>query len=101
MQAIQAEQDGADRIELCKNLELDGLTPDVNVIKNTLISVNIPIKVMIRPRAGNFIYHFDEIKKMEQDIDLCKELNVPEVVIGALTNSANIDIKLTEKLASS
>ena len=56
---------------------------------------------MIRPRAGNFIYHFDEIKKMEQDIDLCKELNVPEVVIGALTNSANIDIKLTEKLASS
>ena len=55
---------------------------------------------MIRPRAGNFIYHFDEIKKMEQDIDLCKELNVPEVVIGALTNSANIDIKLTEKLAS-
>ena len=40
MQAIQAEQDGADRIELCKNLELDGLTPDVNVIKNTLISVN-------------------------------------------------------------
>ena len=55
---------------------------------------------MIRPRAGNFIYHFDEIKKMEQNIDLCKELNVPEVVIGALTNSANIDIKLTEKLAS-
>ena len=85
---------------MCKDLKLDGLTPDVNVIKNTLISVNIPIKVMIRPRAGNFIYHFDEIKKMEQDIDLCKELNVPEVVIGALTNSANIDIKLTEKLAS-
>ena len=43
MQAIQAEQDGADRIELCKNLELDGLTPDVNVIKNTLISVNLSL----------------------------------------------------------
>jgi len=100
IQAIQAEQDGADRIELCKDLELDGLTPDVNVIENTLSSVNIPIKVMIRPRAGNFIYHYDDVKKMEQDIDLCKDLNISEVVIGALTNSANIDIKLTERLAS-
>ena len=100
MQAIQAEQDGADRIELCKNLELDGLTPDVNVIKNTLISVNIPIKVMIRPRAGNFIYHYEEVKKMERDIDFCKDMNISEVVIGALTNSANIDIKLTDKLAT-
>ncbi|SUZ99608.1 uncharacterized protein METZ01_LOCUS52462, partial [marine metagenome] len=27
---------------------------------------------MIRPRAGNFIYHYDDVKKMEQDIDLCK-----------------------------
>ena len=96
MQAIQAEQDGADRIELCNNLELDGLTPDVNVIKNTLISVNIPIKVMIRPRAGNFIYHYEDVKKMERDIDFCKDMNISEVVIGALTNSANIDIKLTD-----
>jgi|TARA_B100001996_G_scaffold196288_1_gene150381 copper homeostasis protein len=85
---------------LCKDLDLDGLTPDENVIKNTLISVNIPIKVMIRPRAGNFIYHYDDVKKMERDIDLCKDLNIPEIVIGALTNSANIDIKLTAKLAT-
>ena len=49
---------------MCKDLDLDGLTPDINVIKNTLKSINIPIKVMIRPRAGNFIYQFDEVKKM-------------------------------------
>ena len=85
---------------MCKDLDLDGLTPDVNVIKNTLKSINIPIKVMIRPRAGNFIYQFDEVKKMEQQIDLCKELDIPEIVIGALTNSANVDIQLTKRLAS-
>ncbi len=85
---------------MCKDLDLDGLTPDVNVIKNTLISVNIPIKVMIRPRAGNFVYYYDDVKKMEREIDLCKDLNIPEIVIGALTDSANIDIKLTDKLAS-
>ena len=85
---------------MCKDLDLDGHTPDINVIKNTLKSINIPIKVMIRPRAGNFIYQFDEVKKMEQQIDLCKELDIPEIVIGALTNSANVDIQLTKRLAS-
>jgi len=99
-QAVNAERNGADRIELCKNLDLDGLTPEINVIQNTMKSVNIPVKVMIRPRPGNFIYSNDEIKSMEQDIDLCKKLNVPEVVIGILTSSGNINTIITKRLAS-
>ena len=83
-QAVNAERNGADRIELCRNLDQDGLTPEIDVIKNTMKSVNIPVKVMIRPRPGNFIYSHNEIKTMEQDIDLCKKLNVPGVVIGIL-----------------
>jgi copper homeostasis protein len=55
---------------------------------------------MIRPRPGNFIYSHNEIKTMEQDIDLCKKLNVPEVVIGILTGSGNIDTIITKRLAS-
>ena len=99
-QAVNAEINGADRIELCKNLDLDGLTPEINVIQNTMKSVNIPVKVMIRPRPGNFIYSQNEIKSMEQDIDLCKKLNVPEVVIGILTSSGNINTIITKRLAS-
>jgi len=99
-QAVNAERNGANRIELCKNLDLDGLTPEINVIQNTMKSVNIPVKVMIRPRPGNFIYSHNEIKSMEQDIDLCKRLNVPEVVIGILTGSGNIDTIIAKRLAS-
>jgi copper homeostasis protein len=99
-QAVNAERNGANRIELCKNLDLDGLTPEVNVIQSTMKSVNIPVKVMIRPRPGNFIYSHDEIKSMEQDIDLCKKLNVPEVVIGILTSRGNIDTIIAKRLAS-
>jgi copper homeostasis protein len=55
---------------------------------------------MIRPRPGNFIYSHNEIKTMEKDIGLCKQLNVPEVVIGILTGSGNIDTILTKRLAS-
>ena len=99
-QAVNAERNGADRIELCKNLDLDGLTPKINVIQNTMKSVNITVKVMIRPRPGNFIYSHDEIKSLEQDIDLCKKLNVPEAVIGVLTSSGNIDTIIAKRLAS-
>ena len=99
-QAVNAERNGANRIELCKNLDLDGLTPEINVIQNTMKSVNIPVKVMIRPRPGNFIYSQNEIKSMEQDIDLCKKLNVPEVVIGILTSRGNIDTIIAKRLAS-
>ena len=99
-QAVNAERNGADRIELCRNLDQDGLTPELDVIKNTMESVTIPVKVMIRPRPGNFIYSHNEIKTMEQDIDLCKKLNVPEVVIGILTGSGNIDTIITKRLAS-
>ena len=62
-QAVNAEINGADRIELCKNLDLDGLTPEINVIQNTMKSVNIPVKVMIRPRPGNFIYSMMKLKQ--------------------------------------
>ena len=61
-QAVNAERNGADRIELCKSLDLEGLTPEINVIQNTIESVDIPVKVMIRPKAGNFIYSHNEIK---------------------------------------
>ena len=99
-QAVNAERNGADRIELCKNLDLDGLTPEINVIQKTMKSINIPVKIMIRPRPGNFIYSHNEIKTIEQDIDLCKKLNVPEVVIGILTGNGNIDTIITKRLAS-
>ena len=99
-QAVNAERNGADRIELCKNLDLDGLTPEINVIQKTMKSVNIPVKVMIRPRPGNFIFSHNEIKLMEQDIDLCKKSNVHEVVIGVLTSRGIIDTIETKRLAS-
>jgi len=98
--AINVERNGADRIELCQNLDLEGLTPNINVIKRTIQSVKIPVKIMIRPRSGNFIYNQNEIRSMENDIELCKNINVTEVVFGALTRERSIDIEKIKKLAS-
>ena len=97
-EAIKAEKLGADRIELCKRLDLGGLTPQRELIEKTL-SLSIPIKVMIRPRAGNFIYNGNELTIMEDEIDSCKSIGVQEIVLGLLDKKNNIDIISTSRLA--
>ena len=61
-EALKAEQNGADRIELCSRLDLGGLTPNRELIRHVSSRLSIPIKVMIRPRAGNFIYNAFELR---------------------------------------
>ena len=63
-QALAAQKQGADRIELCANLSEDGLTPEIDVIMAASEQLDIPIRVMIRPRAGDFVYSKEEIQEM-------------------------------------
>ena len=71
-QARKAEMLGANRLEICKDLHLDGLTPKIDVVNKIIKEVSIPIKVMIRPRSGNFVYNEFETLKMEQEINQFK-----------------------------
>ena len=62
--AINAEKNGANRIELCSRLDLDGLTPSKKLISKVFSKLNIPIRVMIRPKQPSFIYSEEEIRQM-------------------------------------
>lgn len=97
--AMTAQQQGADRIELCSRLDLDGLSPDLELIDKTLSSLTIPVKVMIRPRSGNFVCLESELESMENEIDQCKVMGVTEVVFGVLNQKNEIDMKATARLA--
>ena len=98
--AIKAEKAGADRIELCSRLDLDGLTPDFALTKSVQGSVNIPLRIMIRPREGDFYYSDDEVVEMIDAISKCRYLNVEGVVLGATTsNRQKLDHELIDELA--
>ena len=97
-EAVRAKELGANRIELCSRLDLDGLTPTRKTILDVKNYVNLPIKIMIRPRGGDFIYTINEIKKMESEIDFCKENGLNEIVLGVLTNVKEIDFNLLMRL---
>ena len=89
-EAIKAELDGADQIELCSRLDLDGLTPDFDIIKRVLHSIKIPVKVMIRCRGGNFSYNEMEISQMIFEIQKCKSIGVNEVTLGCVTKKNEV-----------
>ena len=98
-EAILAEKNGANRIELCSRLDLDGLTPHRNMIKDVINSVKIPVKVMIRPRGGNFVYHDQELDVMKDDILYCKRVNVSGIVFGVLKEDKTVDLIVTKLLS--
>jgi copper homeostasis protein len=98
-EALVAEQNGADRIELCAGLAEGGVTPAPELMQKTCSNIKIPVMVMIRPRAGNFIYSEKEIMQMKKDIDLAKATGASGVVFGLLTTENTIDEKRTRMLA--
>lgn len=83
-QARDAEANGADQLELCASLELDGLTPGDQLISNVLQTVNIPVKVMIRHRPGDFQYGVDDVELLLRDLHRVSAFDVAGVVFGAV-----------------
>ena len=98
--AEKAEKAGADRIELCKHLHLDGLTPNYKTAKKTIDTLNIPVFVLIRPRHGDFNYSEKEFELMKADIVKFKEMGCKGIVSGILNNDNTIDIKRTNELVN-
>jgi copper homeostasis protein len=96
-EAMIAAQKGADQIELCSHLELDGLTPSLELFAKCRDHLDIHIKVMIRPRPGDFDYSSDEIETMIQSIRAFQEAGAREIVTGA-TSENKLNLELLRKL---
>jgi len=93
--AVEAERGGADRIELNSAIFLGGLTPSLGSIIEAKKRLNIPVMVMIRPRAGGFCYTQAEMAVMQHDAKLAVEHDVDGLVFGILTPDG---IELIKKL---
>lgn len=93
LEAKIAEERGANRIELCDNLEKGGTTPSYGTIKLSIEKLNIPVFPIIRPRGGDFFYSNEEINIMKEDIKICKSLGAKGVVLGVLKKDKTIDYK--------
>ena len=85
-----------DRAELCAALDLGGLTPPSSLIK--ACSDLVETHVMIRPRAGDFVYDKAELDLMKADIRNAAECGAAGVVFGCLTGGNAIDVEANKEL---
>ncbi len=96
--AIAAELGGAHRIELCSDLEADGLSPSIELVREARKALRIPIHAMVRPRAGDFCYSDDEFDRMRSEIALFRALGVNGIVLGILHRDNSIDQERSTEL---
>lgn len=96
--ATAAKLGGAERIELCRNLECGGLTPADEDIAYCVSQLGLRTHVLIRPREGNFCYSEVERMTMMTSIKRCKELGAAAVVLGMLTEEGRVDIEWTRRM---
>ena len=97
--ALAAAEGGADRVELCDNLAVGGTTPSAGTIAEACRRLAIPVHVLIRPRAGDFLATEAELAVMRHDIETARHLGAAGVVLGLLGADGTIDRERTARLA--
>jgi copper homeostasis protein len=96
--ARAAETGGADRIELCSELERGGLTPGLELMHASIRAVTIPAYVLIRPRSGDFVFSAEEFALMRTQIAAAKEAGASGVAVGVLLADGGVDVERTREL---
>ncbi|KQK25125.1 copper homeostasis protein [Chryseobacterium aquaticum] len=83
----------ADRIELCADISLGGITPNIEEFKYLKEKYLTPIHVMIRPVGGNFLYSNQEFLQMQNDILAFSKANADGFVFGILDENHEVDVE--------
>ena len=99
--ALAGARAGADRLELCQDLAVSGLTPAPEVLEAVLRAVRLPVHVLIRPRAGNFVYTDTELAEMRRQIQTARQAGAAGVALGVLRANGSVDVERTRELIES
>ena len=82
---------GADRLELCSALLAGGLTPYTALLQQIREESQIPVRCLMRPRAGDFLYTPEELEQMRRQIQELKRWGADGFVIGCLCPNGELD----------
>jgi copper homeostasis protein len=96
--AQAAESGGADRIELCSQLPIGGITPGLELINTATRALSIPVHVLIRPRSGNFVFSSSEFDQMRWQIEQVKKAGAAGIAVGILLPDGSVDMERSREL---
>lgn len=89
--ARAAIRGGADRLELCCALSIGGLTPYEALLRQIKAESSIPVRCLMRPRAGDFLYTPEELEMVRRQILALKAAGADGFVIGCLNARGELD----------
>lgn len=89
--ALKAARYGVDRLELCSSFSDGGLTPGAGLLSYLKSQIDIPVFVMIRPRAGDFFSSDNEIDVMKKEIEIHSSLGADGFVLGVLHEDGTVN----------
>lgn len=96
--AVNAEAGGADRIELCGDLIVGGVTPSIALFERIRERCGIPIHVLLRPRFGDFLYSEEEFNVLLKQARLFVSAGADNLVIGCLTPDGRLDTESLKRI---
>lgn len=83
---------GVDRVELCSALDLGGLSPGTGMLQAAQANGGASaVHVMIRPRAGDFLWSDAELNLICAEIATVRAMGLAGVVIGAAAATGALD----------
>lgn len=89
---------GADRVELCVNLHLDGTTPPDAMITAVVETCGLPVHVLVRPEADDFVFRPAVFAWIRDEVVRAKELGAAGVVVGVLNADRTVAVEAMHEL---
>lgn len=96
--ALAGESGGADRVELCSELAIGGVTPALELTAATVSALSIPVHVLIRPRGGDFAFTGAEFAAMKRQVEEAQEAGAAGVALGVLLADGRVDVERSRAL---
>lgn len=96
--AMAAEEGGADRLELCAALITGGISPGLALFEQVRECCALPIRVLLRPRFGDFLYTKYEFTILRKEVELFREKGAEGVVIGCLKEDGSLHMEQMKEL---
>lgn len=90
--AIAAQEGGADRVELCSGLVIGGLSPSPAMFREVKRNTDLKIRVLLRPRFGDFCYDEYEFQTLKEEVEQFRDLGADGVVIGILKPDGSLNM---------
>lgn len=91
--ALAAEKGGASRIELCSDLVIGGVSPSLPLFRQIRRYTDLKIRVLLRPRYGDYCYNDYECDELNEEIGMFREEGADGVVVGILNPDGTLNIK--------